>query len=98
MSDLCSAIAQRRLVAFTYDGFPRVVIPAAHGPHASTSNHVLRGYQVEGGSASRHAPFWSLFTVSKMVGLEVLDQNFDSEPVGYVPNDSDITVHCQLRV
>ena len=97
MSDLCSAIAQRRLVAFTYDGYPRVVIPAAHGPHVSTSNQVLRGYQVEGDSASRQAPFWSLFMVGKMVGLEVLDRTFDSEPAGYVPDDSDIIVHCQLR-
>ncbi len=58
--DFCTAIKERRLVAFDYDGHPRVVQPAAHGPHVSTGNPVLRGYQVGGTGKTREVPFWDL--------------------------------------
>ena len=43
---ICDAIAERKNVTFDYDGHHRVVQPAAHGPHATTGNDVLRGYQI----------------------------------------------------
>jgi len=46
--DFCEAIESRRLVEFTYDGHPRVVIPAAYGRHGTTGNPVLRAYQAGG--------------------------------------------------
>lgn len=96
MVEICDAIKQRRLLQFSYDGHQRVVIPAAHGQHATTHNPVLRAYQVSGSSASRVPPFWSMFTVTKMSNVLVLDESFDTDPTDYVRNDSDIVVHCQL--
>lgn len=94
--DLCTAIAQRHLVSFVYDGHPRVVIPVAHGPHKTTGNSVLRGYQIRGTSSSRVVPLWDLFLVEKLSRFQVLDETFEGAPPGYSRDDKHIDVHCQL--
>ncbi len=96
MVEICDAIKQRRLLQFSYDGHQRVVIPAAHGQHATTNNPVLRAYQVRGSSTSRVPPLWSMVTLAKMSGVLILAESFDADPPEYVRNDSDIVVHCQL--
>ena len=93
---ICAAIRDKHLVSFTYDGHSRVVIPAAHGPHKTTGNLVLRGYQIRGTSSSRSVPLWDLFLVDNMVGLRVLDETFTGTPPQYQRGDKHINVHCEL--
>ena len=97
MADLSSAIENRRLVEFVYDGHPRVVIPAAYGVHVSTGNAVLRGYQIRGTSSSRSVPLWDLFLIGKMESAKVLEEGFTADPPGYAQNDKHISpIEAQL--
>lgn len=93
---ICDAINSRRLVEFDYDGHHRVVQPAAAGPHATTGNPVLRGYQVGGTGKTRRVPFWDLFLVDKIQNLVVVDETFESDPPGYQKGDRHIAVECEL--
>lgn len=93
---ICDAIAERKNVTFDYDGHHRVVQPAAHGPHATTGNDVLRGYQIAGSGKTRSVPFWDLFLVAKITNFRVLDERFQADPPGYAKGDKHIDVHCEL--
>ena len=46
---ISSAIHDRHLLSFTYDGFPRVVEPHCYGTDKK-GHPALRAYQVQGGS------------------------------------------------
>ncbi|MBT8163286.1 MULTISPECIES: hypothetical protein [Arthrobacter] len=95
--DFSDAIQNRNLVAFNYDGHPRVVVPAAFGLHATTGNEVLRGYQVDGSGNSRPVPFWDLFLTEKMSKVEILDGQFIEDPPHYSRNDKHIDpIRAQL--
>ena len=98
MSDLIAdAITSRRLVQFYYDGYPRVVIPAAYGTHATTLSQVLRGYQVRGSGKTRVPPFWSMFTIAKIERLAVLNETFEGLPPQYQRDDKQISpIFAQL--
>ena len=94
--DFCSAIADRTVIAFTYDDLPRVACPAAYGNHVNTGTLSLRAFQT-GGSSSRGAlPAWRLFTIDKMQDVEVQDKTFADPPPGYEPNDKHLDIICQL--
>jgi hypothetical protein len=95
--DLSDAIAERRVVTFTYDGHSRVVHPAALGPHVSTGRLSLRGYQVGGTSRSRSVPLWDLFTVAKIDGLVVTAEEFVANPPGYSRGDKHLRVITELN-
>lgn len=86
------AINGHQLVRFSYDGFERVVIPAAYGRNRHTGNELLRAYQVAGGDATRRIPAWSLFNIAKIVGPATTGEQFGGIPPGYTPNDSAMDV------
>jgi len=88
MSLLDDAIRKRKEIIFTYNGLSRVVQPATHGIHASSSNEVLRGYQVGGSSSSSQLPKWKLFDVSKIQHLQETGETFSSNPPCYKMGDS----------
>ena len=94
--DVCAAITGRRVVEFDYDGHHRVVQPAAAGPHATTGNMVLRGYQIGGTSSSRPVPLWDLFKVDKIRNWAMRSNTFAENPPGYSKGDKHINVICQL--
>lgn len=94
---LCAAISERRTLEFVYQGHRRIVIPAAHGVHATTGNPVLRAYQIGGTSASRAVPLWDLFRLDTIDGAVTFGAPFDLDPPGYSPNDKHIApICCQL--
>ena len=93
---ICDAINSRRILEFDYDGHRRVIHPAAAGPHATTGNPVLRGYQVDGTSSSGVVPDWRLFEIDKIQNLVVLGETFDTDPPGYQKGDKHIAVECEL--
>lgn len=94
--DLCKAIEERRMIAFTYDGLPRVVCPAAYGQHVDTGKVTLRAFQTGGQSSSGKLPAWRLFTVDKMQGPEIQEDSFALPLPDYTSNDKHLDVVCEL--
>lgn len=86
-NDLEQAIDSRLHVRFVYEGQPRVVQPAALGRHMITGALSLRGYQTGGRSNSRPPPFWTMFSLDKIVDLEMVDDPFVDDPPGYADGD-----------
>lgn len=85
--DLASAIDDRQVISFTYDGLARVVQPATYG-HTTTGKLTLRGCQVDGRSHRNQVPCWELYTVSKIVGLSPAGEVFESFALsGYTRGD-----------
>jgi hypothetical protein len=91
---ICQGIASLRLLAFDYEGHPRVVAPYCHG--FTRGGESLRAIQVRGTSRSGRFGDGKLWTVSKMRGLRVLDEPFAPDDPNYNPDDSAmIRVHCR---
>lgn len=68
------AIAQYRLLAFDYNGRPRVVEPHLYGAVGGVLQ--LQAFQVGGSSSSGSLPEWRLFRVEKMLRAELLESHF----------------------
>lgn len=68
------AIAERRLLAFTYHQLPRVVEPHVYGVSHNTKQ--LLAYQLDGASQSGDLPEWRRFTLSGISDLTLLQQTF----------------------
>lgn len=93
---ICQAIGDRAVIRFMYDNRLRVVEPHAHGT-STAGNEVLRGYQITGESSSRTPPFWSLFSASRITGLTLTGDTFDTNGPDYNPHDSAMApVHCHV--
>lgn len=76
------AIEQKRRLRFLYNGKPRLVEPQCYGIGAK-GTELLRVHQLRGGSERE-----PLFDLSKVSGLEVLDEVFDRPGPNYKENDS----------
>ena len=85
-TDIRTAIEQRRLLSFTYDGHPRKVIPAALGTAKRKGKPVLHAYQVEGSSSRGDIPAWRFFYTDKMTDFRLLDETFAADPPGWAPS------------
>lgn len=85
-TEIATAIEQRRLLSFSYDGHERKVIPAALGVAKRKGKPVLHAYQVEGGSSRGGVPAWRFFYTDKMTGLRLLDETFAADPPGWRPS------------
>ena len=93
---ICSAIRRRQVMAFDYDGLPRVVEPHAHGTSLA-GKEMLRAYQVKGQSASDPNLGWRPFIVAKMVRVRVLERTFAGTRPLYRRGDRGMrVVHCEL--
>jgi hypothetical protein len=93
---LCEAIATKKLLAFTYEGHPRVVAPYCHG-FTRLGDEVLRAVQLRGSSRSGHFTSGKLWTVSKMRLVRTLAEGFVADDPEYDPNDSAMArIHCRV--
>ncbi|TCV94548.1 hypothetical protein EC912_10331 [Luteibacter rhizovicinus] len=93
---ICLAIAQHRLLIFSYDGSERVVEPHAYGVDAR-GDGLLSAYQIEGDSLSGATTGWKFFRMEKMIGLRVLDRHFPGARPDYRHGDGAFaTIQCQL--
>jgi predicted DNA-binding transcriptional regulator YafY len=93
---ICQAIAQHRLLTFSYDGAERVVEPHVYGVDAH-GEALLSAYQVSGGSRSGQEAGWKFFRMHKMVGLRALDRHFSGPRPEYQRDDGVFaTIQCQL--
>jgi hypothetical protein len=71
---LRQAIAERRLVAFVLDGYPRIGEPHDYGIINGTAK--LFFFQTGGRSRSQPPVGWRWATLSKMSDLKLLEQHF----------------------
>lgn len=86
--DLISAIDNRQVISFIYDGLPRVVEPATYG-QTTTGKLSLRGCLVAGRSHRNQLPCWELYTEAKMEQLSLTGEVFESFALdGYTRGDS----------
>jgi hypothetical protein len=93
---LCEAIRTKHLLAFTYDGHPRVVAPYCHG-FTRAGDEVLRAVQLRGSSRSGHFGTGKLWTVSKMRLARSLAEPLVADDPDYEPNDSAMArIHCRV--
>jgi hypothetical protein len=76
------AIEQRRRLRFLYNGRMRLVEPQCYGI-GTRGTELLRAHQLQGGQERE-----PLFDVSKIAGLEVLDEVFDRPGPNYKRDDS----------
>lgn len=82
MNAIDQAIREKRRLRFVYHGTTRLVEPQCHGiGHRGTE--LLRAHQLEGGTQAE-----PLFDVSKISGLELLDEHFDKPGPNYKRDDS----------
>ncbi|OIQ92250.1 hypothetical protein GALL_258460 [mine drainage metagenome] len=95
LQTIITAVQNKEVLSFTYEGYTRVVEPHAVG--VSTAGHkVLRCFQV-GGHHEKQNHNWDLVLLSKIVGLSATGQRFSSERLGYKGGDKGmITIYAQL--
>lgn len=86
LSKLQTAVVDRKVLSFEYDGKPRLVEPHAVGRN-KVGAPVLRGFQVGGESASNRTR-WKLFTVEKMVDVMIVDITSYAPRSGYKAGDT----------
>lgn len=97
---ICEAIAEFKIIEFTYednDGkvHRRVVEPYAYG-QTGRGNDALRGYQV-GGTSESAIPGWKLFIVGRMGGLRKTARTFNGTAPDYAHGDSALSpIYCRV--
>lgn len=93
---ICSAINEKKLLRFFYDGGFRVVEPHCFG-EGTKGTDLLRAYQVKGYSSSGNPFGWRLFDISEITALTVLEDTFDKARRDYNPNDSAmVLIYCRI--
>lgn len=82
---LKTAVENRQLLAFTYDGLPRLVEPHAVGTNRK-GQMVMRAWQLAGESATVVAG-WKLFTLEKATNLQLVALPSSAPRSGYKTGD-----------
>jgi predicted DNA-binding transcriptional regulator YafY len=82
-----SAIRQRALLRFTYDGYVRTVEPHIAGTDRK-GQAMLRAFQVAGGTDSGAFVGWKLFHIDKISALETLEERFAEPRPDYRRDDT----------
>ncbi len=81
-----TAIQNKQLLSFSYDGFSRTVEPHTYGLDKK-GHPALRAYQIRGGSESGEYIGWKIFHVNEIRSLSLLQENFAHSRSGYKRND-----------
>lgn len=94
-AELCSAIAERHLLALRYKGKDRLVEPYSHG-FAADGREMLVAYQRGGDSESGQQTGWKAMVVADLHQLQRLDVPFVASRADYNPDYSKnlVRVHC----
>lgn len=80
------AIAAKRLLQFTYDGYPRTAEPHTYGIDAN-GRLALVAFQIAGGSRSGEYLGWKTFLGSEMRNVAILEYHFSAPRPEYRRND-----------
>jgi predicted DNA-binding transcriptional regulator YafY len=84
---IASAIRNRKLLSFSYEGFAREVEPHCLGIDKK-GHPALRAFQVAGGSESGEYVGWKMFHVNEIKNLRVLERTFLQPRQGYKRGDT----------
>lgn len=88
MNDIIiEAIENRKLLEFYYNDHFRVVEPHTFGV-SSKGNDNLSAFQIDGTSERNNGQDWGLFSIDKMDGLKILNENFEGTRPKYSKGDS----------
>ena len=82
-----SAIENKEVVSFVYNGEQRTVEPQTYGV-TTTGNRVLRARQIGGGSRSGQSQIAKLFDLKKISALRKTGVHFERALPEHNPNDS----------
>ena len=94
--EICSAIESRKIIVFNYDGGSRRVEPYCYGI-SRNGKELLRAYQISGFSRSRNPSGWKLFHVSKIKGVQIINEAFIHNRRDYNPRDSAMErIYCKV--
>ena len=93
---LCSAIARRNPVSFTYEGERLTVFPHLFGV-TSAGNDAIRAYLSQGISKTGDEPPWRIYRLDRMKRLTVHRRRFVTQRL-YRTRDRGIhSVRCRVR-
>jgi len=84
---LISAIKNKLVLRFVYNGKPRVVEPQTYGI-STAGKEVLRARQVGGGSRSGQSQLAKLFEVAKVSSFQKTSRHFSGALPQHNPEDS----------
>jgi predicted DNA-binding transcriptional regulator YafY len=93
---IASAIRDRKILSFNYDGFNREVEPHCLGIDKK-GHPALRAYQIAGGSESGEYVGWKMFHLNEIKNLRVLEKAFESPRREYKRGDKDM-IQIQAEV
>lgn len=89
------AIRNRRYLTFTYKGIARQVQPVAVGV-SRAGNEILRCFQTKG-AHNTDGHDWDLCTLSKISGLSVTGEKFETPPPDYKRGDKGmVKIYAEL--
>lgn len=71
---LKTAIANKQLLTFTYDGLDRIVEPHVYGVTNGISEVLV--YQTGGQSSSGNLPNWRRMKIDKISNMQILNEHF----------------------
>ena len=83
--NICSAIRDKKIIAFYYDGGLRNIEPYCYGV-TKNGSEILRAFQISGFSRSRNPKGWKLFSLSKISNLKILDEKLSVKHYLLDPN------------
>ncbi len=92
-STIRSAITDRKIIEFTYHGYPRIAEPHVYGVHKGKRQILV--YQIGGLTSSGRIPDWRRVNLDEISGLKVTGEKFDGprdKPSEYSDWDTIITV------
>lgn len=95
--EICSAIANRRVLHLRYGGGDRTVEPYTHG-FTRWGEEVMSAYQTGGHSSSGEVRGWKTFRLDRVDGLAVSVNRFSGKRDDYDPDDLRFTyLHCRVE-
>lgn len=92
----CDALNKGVCLEVRYDGYTRIV--EVHAVGISTAgNHVMRVWQVRGGSVSNEPVGWKLLRLDETTGVALTAEKSAAPRAGYKPGDKGmVQIICQL--
>lgn len=95
-TQICTAIRDRYLLTFDYNGLQRIVAPYCYGV-SMRDVEVLRAVQLRGSSSSGGFGFGKLWALKYMSNVAISDESFVPDDPDYNPQDSAMkTVICHI--
>jgi hypothetical protein len=84
---IISAIKNKAVLKFIYDGKPRIVEPQTYG-RSTAGREVLRAHERRGSNTFARSGMAKLFDLEKISDLERTGEAFESALAAHNPNDS----------